>query len=153
MNTNQEYVIDTKGLSKTYKGVNALLPLDLQVRKNTIFGFLGPNGSHLPAVPVPCAALADLVRRVEEALAGTNLLGPGPHLLLPGAAGTALGANDPQRDEELWRILRHDVPANAAHQLSHGCGTEPISSAAMVSWHRSWCEWATTAFGTFCMEV
>jgi ABC-2 type transport system ATP-binding protein len=45
MNTNQEYVIDTKGLSKTYKGVNALLPLDLQVRKNTIFGFLGPNGA------------------------------------------------------------------------------------------------------------
>jgi ABC-2 type transport system ATP-binding protein len=45
MNTNQEYVIDTKGLSKTYKGVNALLPLDLQVGKNTIFGFLGPNGA------------------------------------------------------------------------------------------------------------
>jgi ABC-2 type transport system ATP-binding protein len=38
-------VIDTKGLSKTYKGVNALQPLDLQVRRNTICGFLGPNGA------------------------------------------------------------------------------------------------------------
>jgi ABC-2 type transport system ATP-binding protein len=45
MNTNQEFVIDTRGLSKTYKGVNALRPLDLQVQKNTICGFLGPNGA------------------------------------------------------------------------------------------------------------
>lgn len=45
MNVNQEYVIDTRGLSKTYKGVNALQPLDLQVQKNTICGFLGPNGA------------------------------------------------------------------------------------------------------------
>lgn len=45
MNTTQEHVIDTNELSKTYKGVNALQPLNLQVRKNTIFGFLGPNGA------------------------------------------------------------------------------------------------------------
>jgi ABC-2 type transport system ATP-binding protein len=45
MNTSQGYVIDTQGLSKTYKGVNALQPLNLQVRQNTIFGFLGPNGA------------------------------------------------------------------------------------------------------------
>jgi ABC-2 type transport system ATP-binding protein len=45
MNQNTECVIDTRGLSKTYKGVNALQPLDLQVQKNTIFGFLGPNGA------------------------------------------------------------------------------------------------------------
>jgi ABC-2 type transport system ATP-binding protein len=45
MNSNTECVIDTSGLSKTYKGVNALQPLDLQVWKNTIFGFLGPNGA------------------------------------------------------------------------------------------------------------
>jgi ABC-2 type transport system ATP-binding protein len=45
MNANTECVIDTRGLSKTYKGVNALQPLDLQVQKNTICGFLGPNGA------------------------------------------------------------------------------------------------------------
>jgi ABC-2 type transport system ATP-binding protein len=45
MNPNAECVIDTRGLSKTYKGVNALQPLDLQVQKNTICGFLGPNGA------------------------------------------------------------------------------------------------------------
>jgi ABC-2 type transport system ATP-binding protein len=45
MNPNTECVIDTRGLSKTYKGVNALQPLDLQIQKNTIFGFLGPNGA------------------------------------------------------------------------------------------------------------
>jgi ABC-2 type transport system ATP-binding protein len=40
-----EFVIDTKGLSKTYNGVAALDSLDLQVPKNSIFGFLGPNGA------------------------------------------------------------------------------------------------------------
>ena len=40
-----EFVIDTKGLSKTYNGVAALNSLNLQVPKNSIFGFLGPNGA------------------------------------------------------------------------------------------------------------
>jgi len=40
-----ELVIDTKGLSKTYNGVAALDALNLQVPKNSIFGFLGPNGA------------------------------------------------------------------------------------------------------------
>jgi ABC-2 type transport system ATP-binding protein len=38
-------VIDTHGLTKTYKGVQALKSLDLQVQQNSIFGFLGPNGA------------------------------------------------------------------------------------------------------------
>jgi ABC-2 type transport system ATP-binding protein len=38
-------VIDTRALSKTYNGVQALQPFDLQVPKHSIFGFLGPNGA------------------------------------------------------------------------------------------------------------
>lgn len=38
-------VIETRGLSKTFKEVRALNSLDLNVPKNSIFGFLGPNGS------------------------------------------------------------------------------------------------------------
>jgi ABC-2 type transport system ATP-binding protein len=38
-------VIETHGLTKTYKGVQALKPLDLTVHQNSIFGFLGPNGA------------------------------------------------------------------------------------------------------------
>src|SRR5512143_1508621 len=38
-------VIETHGLTKTYKGVQALKALDLQVQKNSICGFLGPNGA------------------------------------------------------------------------------------------------------------
>jgi ABC-2 type transport system ATP-binding protein len=38
-------VIETRGLFKTYKGVQALRPLDLQVQQNSICGFLGPNGA------------------------------------------------------------------------------------------------------------
>ena len=38
-------VIETRGLSKNYKGVQALKPLDLTVAQNTICGFLGPNGA------------------------------------------------------------------------------------------------------------
>ncbi len=37
-------VIQTHGLAKIYKETQALKPLDLMVPKNSIFGFLGPNG-------------------------------------------------------------------------------------------------------------
>jgi ABC-2 type transport system ATP-binding protein len=40
-----EWIIDTQGLSKTYRNVNALKGLNLRVQKNSIFGFLGPNGA------------------------------------------------------------------------------------------------------------
>jgi ABC-2 type transport system ATP-binding protein len=42
---NEQMVIETAGLSKQYKGVNALQGLNLQVARNSIFGFLGPNGA------------------------------------------------------------------------------------------------------------
>ena len=45
MNQSNENVIQTKGLSKSYKTVDALKPLNLTVQKNSIFGFLGPNGA------------------------------------------------------------------------------------------------------------
>ncbi len=38
-------VIETYGLCKAYKGVQALKPLDLRVQQNSICGFLGPNGA------------------------------------------------------------------------------------------------------------
>jgi ABC-2 type transport system ATP-binding protein len=40
-----DWVIDTRGLSKSYKEVEALKGLDLRVPRNSIFGFLGPNGA------------------------------------------------------------------------------------------------------------
>ena len=40
-----ENVIETHGLSKSYKGVQALKSLDLQVQEHSICGFLGPNGA------------------------------------------------------------------------------------------------------------
>ena len=45
MDSINNWVIHTQGLSKFYKGVQALQPLELKVAKNTIFGFLGPNGA------------------------------------------------------------------------------------------------------------
>jgi len=44
-NATSPLVMDTRGLSKSYKGVEALKPLDLKVPKPSIFGFLGPNGA------------------------------------------------------------------------------------------------------------
>jgi ABC-2 type transport system ATP-binding protein len=38
-------VIETRGLSKNYGPVAALEPLNLSVRRGSIFGFLGPNGA------------------------------------------------------------------------------------------------------------
>lgn len=45
MQTKNNLVIQTSGLTKTYKGANALQNLDLQVPHNSICGFLGPNGA------------------------------------------------------------------------------------------------------------
>ncbi len=40
-----EFAIQTRGLVKTYRGVEAVRGIDLEVQRNTIFGFLGPNGA------------------------------------------------------------------------------------------------------------
>ncbi len=45
MDSTSPPVIETHGLTKTYKGVQALKALNLKVPKNSIFGFLGPNGA------------------------------------------------------------------------------------------------------------
>ncbi len=45
MKTDTPLVIDTQNLCKTYKNVNALCSLNLQVPQHSIFGFLGPNGA------------------------------------------------------------------------------------------------------------
>jgi ABC-2 type transport system ATP-binding protein len=45
MKASDTWVIETRGLSKSYKDVEALKGLDLRVAKNSIFGFLGPNGA------------------------------------------------------------------------------------------------------------
>ncbi|HSR14674.1 MAG TPA: ABC transporter ATP-binding protein, partial [Gemmatimonadales bacterium] len=40
-----DLAIRTAGLTKTFKGVEAVRGIDLEVPRNTIFGFLGPNGA------------------------------------------------------------------------------------------------------------
>jgi ABC-2 type transport system ATP-binding protein len=45
MNLSTSFVIETQGLSKAYKNIQALKSLDLKVQQNSIFGFLGPNGA------------------------------------------------------------------------------------------------------------
>lgn len=45
VSTEKPIVVSTHGLSKLYKGVEALKSLDLEIRKGSIFGFLGPNGA------------------------------------------------------------------------------------------------------------
>jgi ABC-2 type transport system ATP-binding protein len=45
METSNSLVIETHGLTKTYKGVCALKSLNLAVKQHSIFGFLGPNGA------------------------------------------------------------------------------------------------------------
>lgn len=45
MDPTDPYVIQTDGLTKTYRGVSALQDLNLTVPRHSIFGFLGPNGA------------------------------------------------------------------------------------------------------------
>jgi ABC-2 type transport system ATP-binding protein len=45
MEPTDSLVIETRNLSKAYKGVAALKELNLTVKRHSIFGFLGPNGA------------------------------------------------------------------------------------------------------------
>jgi ABC-2 type transport system ATP-binding protein len=40
-----ETIIDVRGLTKSYKGVQAVRGIDLEIRRGEIFGILGPNGA------------------------------------------------------------------------------------------------------------
>jgi ABC-2 type transport system ATP-binding protein len=42
---NEEIVLEVKGLTKTFKNVEAVKSLDLTIRKGEVYGLLGPNGS------------------------------------------------------------------------------------------------------------
>lgn len=40
-----KYILETKGLTKTFKKQTAVNHLDLKVEKNSVYGLLGPNGA------------------------------------------------------------------------------------------------------------
>lgn len=40
-----QYIIETRQLTKTYRGTPAVDHLDLRIPEGSIFGFLGPNGA------------------------------------------------------------------------------------------------------------
>ena len=42
---NDAYILQTKQLTKKYRGSNVLNDVSISVRKNTIYGLLGPNGA------------------------------------------------------------------------------------------------------------
>lgn len=41
----KDYIVQTKGLEKSFKAFKAVNGIDLKVKKGTIYGFLGPNGA------------------------------------------------------------------------------------------------------------
>ena len=45
MSAAADIVIDVHGLTKTFDGRAVVRDLSLQVKRGTIYGFLGPNGS------------------------------------------------------------------------------------------------------------
>src|SRR5438045_3656388 len=66
MTATDQYVIDTRGLTKAYAGVAVLKGLNLKVSKHSIFGFLGPNGAG--RAPPSSSCLASRVPRLERRL-------------------------------------------------------------------------------------
>ncbi len=65
-------VIETHGLTKVYKAVQALKSLDLKVSQNTIFGFLGPNGAGKTTTIKLLLGLAKPTAGVPGCSAGTS---------------------------------------------------------------------------------
>ncbi|HUF38451.1 MAG TPA: ABC transporter ATP-binding protein [Anaerolineales bacterium] len=62
---NDEIVIQTNGLTKSYGRVRALTGVDLEVVKGEIFGFLGPNGAG-KTTAIRC--MLDLIRPQEGSI-------------------------------------------------------------------------------------
>ena len=93
MEPSSSLVIETRNLSKTYKGVQALKSLDLKVSQHSIFGFLGPNGAGktttiklLLGLTRPTGGSGsvfgqDILARQRRHPPAGRLPGPGPALL------------------------------------------------------------------------
>jgi ABC-2 type transport system ATP-binding protein len=45
MNAGNDIAIDVKGLTKSFNGREVVHDLSMQVKRGSIYGFLGPNGS------------------------------------------------------------------------------------------------------------
>lgn len=43
--TASEWVVDVRGMSKSFDGKTVVDSIDMQIGKGKVFGFLGPNGS------------------------------------------------------------------------------------------------------------
>lgn len=41
----KNYIVETKGLKKSFKNYDAVKGIDLKVEQGIVYGFLGPNGA------------------------------------------------------------------------------------------------------------
>ena len=102
--------ISMVGLTKHYKGVQALTDLTLDVPAGTIFGFLGPNGAGKTTALKVLAGLARPTagRRDPQRRRRVGRRRPPPRARLPRAGPAVLRLDDRPRDPPLRRPLpRH----------------------------------------------
>lgn len=129
-------VIETRGLSKLYRGGVGLRPLDLEVRRGEIFGFLGPNGAGktttlrlLLGYLRPTGGTAwvlglDVRRDVRELHARVGYL-PGELRLDPTRTGRELF--------EFLGRLRGGVDRGDLHELTERLGLDPSRRLGTLS--------------------
>jgi ABC-2 type transport system ATP-binding protein len=87
----QAFAIETKGLTKHYGDVEALVDLDLQIRPGEIFGFLGPNG----------AGKTTMIRTILDEIRPT------------GGSSSIVGLDSHERSVEIRRLIGY-VPGDLA---------------------------------------
>jgi ABC-type multidrug transport system ATPase subunit len=68
-----ESAISTAGLTKHYKGVEALTDLTLDVPAGTVYGFLGPNGAGETTAMKVIAGLTTATRGISNSEATLDL--------------------------------------------------------------------------------
>ena len=111
--------ISMNGLTKHYKGVQALTDLTLDVPAGTVFGFLGPNGA---GKTTALKVLAGLARATSgsatvNGVAGLRGRRPSPPARLPRPGSAVLRLDDRARDAPLRRQLpRHRRRSRAPDQ-------------------------------------
>jgi len=87
----QAFAIETKGLTKHYGDVEALVDLDLQIRSGEIFGFLGPNG----------AGKTTMIRTILDEIRPT------------GGSSSIVGLDSHERSVEIRQLIGY-VPGDLA---------------------------------------
>ncbi|WP_254190557.1 branched-chain amino acid ABC transporter permease/ATP-binding protein [Nocardia noduli] len=125
-----EVVLQIKGLSVHYGGVQAVKDVDLTLTKGTLVGLIGPNGAGKTTVMDAICGFATASGVV--ALRGSALSALAPHRRIRAGLGRTFQAIELYDDLSVYENVKVGRTAAAARDRSTGAGNGPTSVDAIL---------------------